>query len=95
MLRTHTCGELRATHAGSEVTLCGWVLNRRDHGGLVFLDLRDRYGIAQVVVEPEAPAAAREEASKARLEWVVRATGTVRLQWITQTGPLPGARRRV
>jgi aspartyl-tRNA synthetase len=80
MLRSHTCGELRATHAGARVTLCGWVLSRRDHGGLLFLDLRDRYGVTQVVIEPEASAAARAEADRARLEWVVRASGTVRVR---------------
>ncbi|MCG3133693.1 MAG: Aspartate--tRNA(Asp) ligase [Planctomycetes bacterium] len=78
MLRTHTCGELRAEHAGSTVTLCGWIQNRRDHGGLCFLDVRDRYGVTQVVVEPDADAAARGEAQRARLEWVVRVSGTVR-----------------
>jgi aspartyl-tRNA synthetase len=78
MLRTHTCGELRASHAGQRVTLSGWVLSRRDHGGLLFLDVRDRYGITQLVVEPDAPAAARAEADRARLEWVVRAEGVVR-----------------
>jgi aspartyl-tRNA synthetase len=78
MMRTHTAGELRAAHAGQRVTLCGWVQNRRDHGGLLFLDLRDRYGVTQVVVEPEADADARREADRVRLEWVVAATGTVR-----------------
>jgi aspartyl-tRNA synthetase len=78
MLRSHTCGELRATHAGTRVTLCGWVLSRRDHGGLLFLDLRDRFGVTQVVVEPDAPIAAKDESNRARLEWVVRASGVVR-----------------
>ena len=78
MLRTHTCGELRASHAGLRVTISGWVQSRRDHGGLLFYDLRDRYGITQVVVEPDAPAAARTEADRARIEWVVQASGVVR-----------------
>jgi aspartyl-tRNA synthetase len=78
MLRTHTCGELRASHAGQRVTLSGWVLSRRDHGGLLFLDVRDRFGITQLVVEPDAPTAARGEADRARLEWVVKAEGVVR-----------------
>lgn len=76
MLRSHTCGELRADHAGETVTLCGWVHRRRDHGGLIFLDLRDRYGITQCVVDPEnkTPFAAAE---KVRPEWVLKITGTV------------------
>ena len=78
MLRTHTCGELRAEQAGEVVTLCGWVQNRRDHGGLIFLDVRDRYGVTQMVVEPDAPGAARRGAERARLEWVIRAAGRVR-----------------
>ena len=80
MLRSHTCGELRAVSAGSRVTLCGWVLSRRDHGGLLFLDLRDRFGVTQVVVEPDAPVAARDASGRARLEWVVRASGVVRVR---------------
>ncbi len=78
MLRTHTCGDLRAADIGQRVTLCGWVRNRRDHGGLLFLDLGDRYGVTQVVIEPEAPETAREVAQSVRLEFVVKATGTVR-----------------
>ena len=78
MLRTHTCGELRAENAGQTVTICGWVQNRRDHGGLCFVDIRDRYGVTQVVVEPDAPEQARTEGGRARLEWVVRAKGVVR-----------------
>lgn len=51
MLRTHTCGELRITHTGSLVTLCGWVSRVRDKGGMLWIDLRDRYGITQLMAE--------------------------------------------
>jgi aspartyl-tRNA synthetase len=73
--RTHTCGELRAAHVGETVRLSGWVNRRRDHGGLLFIDLRDHYGITQCVVEPDA--AAFSEADKARAEWVLTVTGKV------------------
>ncbi|MBI3332037.1 aspartate--tRNA ligase [Candidatus Peregrinibacteria bacterium] len=76
MLRTHTCGELRPTHAKKSVTLCGWVHRRRDHGGLIFIDLRDRYGFTQVVFPPEAKEVFKT-AEKIRPEWVLRVTGTV------------------
>ncbi len=73
--RTHTCGELRASQVGETVRLSGWVNRRRDHGGLLFIDLRDHYGITQCVVEPDA--AAFSEADKARAEWVLTVTGKV------------------
>ena len=77
MLRTHTCGELRASHAGQMVTLCGWAHSVRDHGGLVFITLRDRYGFTQVVVEPTASQSAAECARGIHRESVLRIRGTV------------------
>src|SRR2546422_3933633 len=78
MLRTHTCGEARASLAGKEVTLAGWVHTRRDHGELTFIDLRDRYGITQVVAHAKENPAAHKALGRARNEWVLRVRGTVR-----------------
>ena len=75
--RTHTCGELTAKNVGQEVTLAGWVNRRRDHGGLIFLDLRDRYGITQVICDPERSPQAHRVASEVRSEYVVQVTGTI------------------
>jgi len=75
--RTHTCGELRADHAGQTVTLTGWVHKRRDHGGLVFVDLRDRYGVTQVALNPQIDQAAHELAHAIRTEYVLRIRGNV------------------
>jgi len=75
--RTHTCGELRATDAGRSVVLMGWVHRRRDHGGVVFIDLRDREGITQVVVRNDADAAAHKRADEIRSEFVIAVRGTV------------------
>lgn len=77
MMRTHYCGQLRAEHIGETVSLCGWVDRRRDHGGVVFLDVRDRYGIAQIVSDPERTPLSYEAADKLRNEYVVRITGRV------------------
>ena len=77
MLRTHTCGELRTLHIGQEATLCGWVDSTRDHGGAVFLDLRDRYGKTQVVVGPESGERLLELAGRLRSEDVVQASGAI------------------
>jgi aspartyl-tRNA synthetase len=77
LFRTHTCGELRASHVGQTVTLCGWVDTYRDHQGVLFVDLRDRYGKAQVVVSPESGAENLELAKTARCEWVLQVTGKV------------------
>ena len=80
MYRTHTCGQLRAEHATKLVTLAGWVHRRRDHGPLIFIDLRDRYGLTQVVFDAANDAAVHTIASEARSEYVLRVTGTVRLR---------------
>jgi aspartyl-tRNA synthetase len=77
-MRTHYCGELRAEHAGTEVALCGWVAHSRDHGGVVFLDLRDREGLVQVVFHPEDAPEAHRIASDLKAESVVRILGEVR-----------------
>jgi aspartyl-tRNA synthetase len=76
--RSHTCGELRAGHVGERVTLAGWVHRRRDHGHLTFFDLRDRYGITQVVTNADDAPAAHAAAADARNEWVIQVEGTVR-----------------
>src|SRR6201985_1780981 len=73
--RTHTCGQLRKTDVGQTVRLSGWVNRRRDHGGLIFIDLRDHYGITQCVIEPDAPAFAAVD--QLRSEWWVTFTGKV------------------
>ncbi len=77
MLKTHGCGELRPAHAGQTVTLAGWVHRRRDHGGLTFIDLRDRSGLIQVVFNPETNAKAHAQAQDLRGEWVVQIAGAV------------------
>ncbi len=78
--RTHTCGELRAPSAGESVILMGWVNRRRDHGNLIFLDLRDRFGITQVVLDAELSPAGHAKAEQVRPEYVVAAIGKVRLR---------------
>ena len=77
-MRSHACGELGTEHAGIEVRLCGWVARRRDHGGVTFIDLRDRDGIVQVVFHPQDAPEAHAGAQELRSEDVVRMTGTVR-----------------
>jgi aspartyl-tRNA synthetase len=76
-MRSHYCGELRAEHVGQSVTLCGWAHRRRDHGGVIFIDLRDREGLAQVVCNPDRAEAFRA-AERVRAEFVLRITGQVR-----------------
>src|ERR1700687_1055975 len=75
--RTHTCGQLRLSDAGTEARLAGWIHRRRDHGQLIFLDLRDRHGITQVVIDRPGPPAAHEVASRVRPEYVVSILGEV------------------
>ena len=77
MLKTVSCGQLRPGDTGREVTLAGWVHRRRDHGGLIFVDLRDRDGLVQVVVDPADAPDAHAVAERLRSEWVVQVTGTV------------------
>ena len=77
MLKSHNCGELREEHAGQKVTLAGWVHRRRDHGGKVFIDLRDREGVVQVVFNPQVSEDAYEVAGSLRNECVIQVTGEV------------------
>lgn len=77
-IRSHTAGTLRSDGIGAEVTVAGWVAKRRDHGGLIFVDLRDRSGIVQCVFDPDTAGPAFITAEQMRPEWVVKLTGTVR-----------------
>ena len=77
MLKTISCGDLRAEHVGQDVTLAGWVHRRRDHGALIFIDLRDRHGTVQVVFNPETAQEAHATAENFRNEWVVQVNGEV------------------
>ena len=77
MYRTHTCGQLRLENAGQEVTLAGWVQKSRKLGGMTFIDLRDRYGITQLVIDASAPAELLETAGSVGREWVLQVTGKV------------------
>src|SRR5581483_5730409 len=77
MYKTHTCGELTAQDVGKQVTLAGWVHRRRDHGGLIFIDLRDRFGLTQVVFNPQTAPAAHRIGSDVRNEYVLQVTGKV------------------
>ena len=79
MKRTHTCGELNKAHGGQTVTLSGWVQNRRDHGSLMFIDLRDRYGLTQIVFDTEKPEVLKL-GQDVRSEWVLQVTGKVLLR---------------
>jgi aspartyl-tRNA synthetase len=78
MYKTHTCGELRLSDVGEIVTLAGWVNRRRDHGGVTFIDLRDRSGLVQVVFNPENSPQSHQAAVPLRVEWVIQVSGEVR-----------------
>ena len=80
MMRTHYCGTLTESQIDQTVTLCGWVHRRRDHGGVIFLDMRDRDGLVQVVIDPDTPEAF-STADKARSEFVLKITGRVRRRY--------------
>ncbi len=80
MLKTHRCGELRKEDVGADVVLAGWVHRRRDLGGLIFIELRDRSGVAQVVFNPDTSSEAHQVASSFRNEWVVKVGGKVALR---------------
>mgnify|MGYP001269067207 CR=1 FL=1 len=75
--RSHTCNDLGADNIEQEVTLMGWVLRRRDHGGVIFIDLRDRWGISQVVFNPEFNSQCHAKAHGLRSEWVIAVRGKV------------------
>ncbi|MFH1072416.1 MAG: aspartate--tRNA ligase [Nanoarchaeota archaeon] len=78
MMRSHTCGELTKEHIGMQVVLCGWVQSRRDHGGIIFVDLRDRYGLTQVVFDPSHDKRVHEIAEHISREYVLSVKGKVR-----------------
>ncbi len=80
MMKTHTCGELRLKDVGAQVAMAGWVNRRRDQGGLIFIDLRDRWGITQIVVDLESAPAAHAVADSARNEYVLQVHGLVRIR---------------
>ena len=85
--RTRTCGELRAADAGARVVLGGWAASRRDHGGIRFIDLRDRYGVTQVVVDESSPPAAHAVAAELRDEYCLAVAGAVRLRPADMANP--------
>ena len=78
--RSHHCGELNQNNAGQEVVLCGWVAKRRDHGGLIFVDLRDRSGIVQIVADPDTAGSSFKIAEDIRNEYVIKVAGKIRMR---------------
>ena len=74
--RSHTCADLRSTNVGDDIRLAGWVHRVRDHGGVLFIDLRDHYGMTQVLADSDSPVFS--ELEKVRSEWVIRIDGTVK-----------------
>ena len=93
MYRTHDCGELRLQDAGKEVILSGWIQRSRDLGGMTFIDLRDRYGITQLVFDMQQDAALCEEARRLGREYVVQVKGLVRERSSKNKNCLPGRSR--
>src|SRR5687768_17989916 len=78
MLKSHNCGELRAAQVGQEVTLAGWVNRRRDQGGLIFIDLRDRWGLTQAAINAQTAPDAHAAAAEVGREYVIQVSGIVR-----------------
>jgi len=94
-MRSHYCGALNESHIDQTVTLCGWVHRRRDHGGVIFLDMRDRDGLVQVVIDPDTPEAFAT-ADKARSEFVLKITGKVRRRYAgTENANMPSGQIEV
>src|SRR5690349_13757284 len=88
-MRTHSCGALRREHVGQTVRLCGWVWRRRDHGGAIFIDLRDRFGVTQVVFQEGTDRAAHALASDLRSEYCIGIEGTVAARGANENPKLP------
>src|SRR5688572_15269850 len=87
MMKTTTCGELRESHVGQQVTLAGWVNRRRDQGGLIFIDLRDRWGIMQATINAQTARDAHDAAANVGREYVIQIQGTVRARPEGMTNP--------
>ena len=91
--RSHTCADLNKTNVGNNVRLSGWVHRIRDHGGVLFMDLRDHYGITQVLCDPDSPVFSDME--KVRSEWCIRVDGNVKARdCLLYTSPSPRDRTR-